>query len=143
MRPLMVTKPWGTALAIAAVFTGVGLTWGGGQASAEPVFHFKCQEITATKEYEAVAYDQDDHYVGLALWDSDGDKLQATDPYADGWGVIAHLSTGRVASTRGHSAPYISPWVTGDLPENHAYTMWIEMVRGNAGTISQTCPARS
>ncbi len=89
-------------------------------------------------------------YAGQGWWSADpggdingdgradpGDALSATDEVADGWGVEAHLSTGRVASTRGHSSPYWSPWVTGNLPEDTYYLMWVCVVRGSA----QQCSA--
>ena len=74
-------------------------------------------------------------FSGQIEWNADpddsgpGDTLYAYDPAADGWGVEAHLSTGRVASTRGHPSPY---WAqkSGNLPENHRYYMWLKFVKG-------------
>jgi hypothetical protein len=60
-----------------------------------------------------------------------GDALIAFDDTSDGDGVEGVLSTGRIASTRGHSAPYSSGWVTGNLPEGNAYNMWACLVQGS------------
>jgi hypothetical protein len=49
------------------------------------------------------------------------DAILASDNAADGRAVQAKLSTGRIASTRGHNAPYNTGWKTGDLPEGHTY----------------------
>jgi hypothetical protein len=56
-------------------------------------------------------YNQNGTPVGDAEFDADpdalhpGDSIRATDSFADGWGVTAHLSTGRSISTRGHDSP--------------------------------------
>lgn len=83
-------------------------------------------------------------YAGLALWSKDpggdangdgvsdpGDALIAFDAAADGYGVEARLSTGRIASTAGHASPYWSAWETGNLPEGNAYTMKVCVVKGD------------
>ncbi|MER5499035.1 hypothetical protein ABT096_17835 [Streptomyces sp. NPDC002561] len=73
---------------------------------------------------------------GTAEWRADpsgsqpGDALTATDVLGDGYGMEAHLSNGRVASTRGQSAPY-SVTKTGDLPEGNKYTMKLCIVKGS------------
>lgn len=72
---------------------------------------------------------------GHAIWQRDpsggepGDALTASDELPDGYGIEAHLSTGRVASTRGHDANY-QETVPGDLPEDHTYQMWVCVVQG-------------
>ena len=139
------------SLAAASLLTAVATTLGTSPASAATSFHTVCKHLTETNEWEAIAYDQDDHYVGLALFDSDpmygtpGDALYATDSRSDGWGVVAHLSTGRTASTLGHTAGYTAGPVTGDLPEDHEYGLWVEMVQaGGATRISlASCKAMS
>ncbi|MFC8587719.1 hypothetical protein ACFUGD_24680 [Streptomyces sp. NPDC057217] len=73
---------------------------------------------------------------GRAVWTRDpsasqpGDALSVNDELPDGYGIEAHLSTGRVASTRGHNAPY-SKTVTGNLPEDQRYSMWVCAVKGS------------
>ncbi|MER5746515.1 hypothetical protein ABT097_24975 [Streptomyces sp. NPDC002225] len=72
---------------------------------------------------------------GSAEWRADprgslpGDALIATDVLGDGYGIEARLSNGRVASTRGHSAPY-TVTKTGDVPETNSYTMRLCVVKG-------------
>lgn len=61
-------------------------------------------------------------------WDGNGstdpgDAIGAYDGASDGYGVKAILSTGRTATTKGHTAPYWTGWKTGNLPENHGYTL--------------------
>lgn len=83
-----------------------------------------------------VSYPGKESYRGKIFWNADpgrdldgngrpdpGDSIAALDGYGDGWGVKAVLSTGRVATTKGHSAPYWSGWATGNLPENRTYTL--------------------
>lgn len=60
-----------------------------------------------------------------------GDAIIAFDDTADGLGVEARLSTGRIASTRGHNSPYSSGWKGGDLPENHSYGLRGCLVQGD------------
>ncbi|MEW2490647.1 hypothetical protein [Streptomyces sp. NPDC048411] len=75
---------------------------------------------------------------GEAIWSQDpyngdpGDALMAYDGLADGLGIHAYLSDGRMASTAGHSSPYYSGWVTGDLPEDHWYTMKVCTEKGGS-----------
>ncbi|MFB6822810.1 hypothetical protein ACFCXA_14590 [Streptomyces virginiae] len=72
----------------------------------------------------------DGHDMGFARWNADpqpapnipGDSLIAKDISPDGWAVEAELSTGRIASTRGHKAIYMKV-VSGNLPEGHAYKL--------------------
>jgi hypothetical protein len=58
-----------------------------------------------------------------------GDAIIAIDDTADGFGVETRLSTGRIATTRGHDSPYTSPWKTGDLPEGNTYTVRVCVVK--------------
>jgi hypothetical protein len=58
-----------------------------------------------------------------------GDALTARDLLPDGYGIEGRLSTGRVASTRGHDSPD-SETATGNLPEGNASTMRARVVRG-------------
>lgn len=80
--------------------------------------------------------------VGTVAWNSDpsgsypGDAMMVCDQESDGWAIEAELyrpGSGlveREASTRGHNAVYCTPWITGDLPENVAWNIQINMVRG-------------
>lgn len=137
------------ALASAALLTATVTGLGSGAAQAKTSFSTQCRHLTDTKAWQAVAYDSDGHYVGLAEFDQDpvgdrpGDALYATDAYADGWGVVAHLSTGRTASTAGHYAPYTTPAITGDLPEGAPQILWVEMVKGDVSVPLSSCPAES
>lgn len=80
-------------------------------------------------------------YSGEAEWvpdpteDSTGDTLYGYDPTADGWGVVAHLSTGRTASTLGHASPYLAR-TPGNLPEDHTYDMWLVFKKGTQSVTS-------
>ncbi|MFE2925734.1 hypothetical protein [Streptomyces goshikiensis] len=73
---------------------------------------------------------------GEAIWSQDpqgsdpGDALMAYDGLADGLGIHAYLSDGRKASTAGHASPYYSKWVTGNLTEDHWYTMTVCTEKG-------------
>ena len=69
-------------------------------------------------------------FAGDATWWADGDSLAADDELPDGYGIEAHLSTGRVASTRGQSTPAHAR-ATGNLPEGHHYSMWVCVVKGD------------
>ncbi|MFF3583278.1 hypothetical protein [Streptomyces mirabilis] len=136
-------------LAAASLLATAATILGSGTASAATSFHTVCRHLTSPSEWEAIAYDQDNHYVGLALFDQDpyggnpGDALYATDSYADGWGVVAHLSTGRTASTLGHSAGYTAGPVTGNLPEGNHYTIWVEMEKDGIWISLPSCDAYS
>ncbi|WP_433544530.1 hypothetical protein ACQPZG_05025 (plasmid) [Streptomyces sp. CA-294286] len=73
---------------------------------------------------------------GRAVWTQDpsgsqpGDALSVNDELPDGYGIEAHLSTGRIATTRGHKSPY-STTVTGNLPEDQRYSMRVCAVKGS------------
>ncbi|MES4907314.1 MULTISPECIES: hypothetical protein [unclassified Streptomyces] len=76
---------------------------------------------------------------GYAEWRQDpgngypGDAMRAHDRNADGYGIEATLTyDNRKATTRGHNAPYDSPWATGNLPEDRKYVMRVCVVRGTA-----------
>ncbi|NEB74434.1 hypothetical protein G3I40_04190 [Streptomyces sp. SID14478] len=126
----------GGALVLVSAALAAGAS-SAGAAAADLDFHQKCASPSAG-EYESVAYDQNNHYSGLALFEANGDKMQAVDPRSDGYYVVAHLSTGRTASTKGHGT--YSPWATGDLPEKHTYYMYVEMVAAD-GLSSTSLPS--
>ncbi|MEG3628908.1 hypothetical protein [Streptomyces poriticola] len=78
---------------------------------------------------------------GYANWFADpqagwpGDLITAYDSKSDGYGIEAHLSNGRVASTRGHNAPYTDK-ASGNLPEGKSYKMWVCLVKGSWSSCS-------
>jgi hypothetical protein len=67
---------------------------------------------------------------GYVEWRGNGDLLIAHDRLADGYGIEAHLSTGRVASTAGQSSP-VTVEKPGNLTENRSYEMWVCVVKGS------------
>ncbi|MEY6563589.1 hypothetical protein AB8B12_01195 [Streptomyces sp. PGLac3x] len=79
---------------------------------------------------------------GYAQWNADpsgsipGDSIRACDNTADGWGIEAWLDINRdgtidrVATTRGHNAPYCSSWKSGDIPEGTPVTIYAVTVNG-------------
>ncbi|MFE9813201.1 hypothetical protein [Streptomyces sp. NPDC005548] len=140
-----------TGILGAAVLTlaAAGLTEGAGSASAStaaPTFHNVCKSLGGG-EYEDIVYDQNGNYSGLALFEANGDKMQAVDPRSDGYYVTALLDVGtqniRQATTNGHGT--YSPWATGDLPEGHTYFMWVDMtIAGtNSGVSLGGCNVKS
>ena len=60
---------------------------------------------------------------------STGDTLAAYDDLADGYGIEATLNDNRIATTRGHSAPYTDV-TTGNLDEGATRTMKVCLVKG-------------
>lgn len=123
-------------VALAAVLGGLLLT-GAAAANAAPAAPLTLKLVShhvTTKAgcsyYYNDAYWSDGTWAGYATWSQDpcdgdpGDALAASDVNPDGYGINAHLSTGRKATTAGHNSPYTSPWKTGDLPEDQTYVMW-------------------
>lgn len=66
---------------------------------------------------------------------STGDTLITDDILPDGYGIEAHLSDGRIATTRGHSANS-SDETSGNLTENTTWQMWVCVVKGSFSTCS-------
>jgi hypothetical protein len=61
-----------------------------------------------------------------------GDALIAFDGATDSCGVEGRItSIGRVASTAGHNAPYLSPWASGDLDEDDIWVVDLSIVKGS------------
>ncbi|MFF4411349.1 hypothetical protein ACFYY8_02410 [Streptosporangium sp. NPDC001559] len=125
-------------LTTAALLTGGSLTVGSGPASAALSVRFAPSGTPTGFQIEVY---RDGDLAGAAEWVQDpvggspGDTLYAYDVSADGYGIEAHLSNGRVATTRGHNAPYTDRR-SGDLPENQHYTMWVCLVKGSSSTCS-------
>ena len=85
------------------------------------------------------------NYIGEAEWFQDpsdyypGDTLSATDFSSDGYGIEAHLTTSpqRIATTRGHAAQY-TDMVSGNLPEDTKYYMYVCVVKGTYSNCSNS-----
>ncbi|MEK8168809.1 hypothetical protein NKH77_00305 [Streptomyces sp. M19] len=66
-----------------------------------------------------------------------GDAIKVCDTKDDRWGIETWLDydrdgkVDRIASTRGHSASYCSPWKTGNLPEDGPVDIAVIQVMGN------------
>ncbi|MET8981992.1 hypothetical protein ABZX85_41000 [Streptomyces sp. NPDC004539] len=114
-----------------------GLVLGGpaSPASAAPNVYFI--SYTYTNGSGRIDVYNDGDYAGTAIWAADpgslgsstGDTLIASDQLADGYGIEAHLSDGRIATTRGHSSPYTDT-TTGNLDEGAERKMWVCYVQG-------------
>lgn len=126
-------------LASAGLLTGAALTAGAAPASAVPNFTFS--PVSMVNGDVRIDVKNNGTHAGYAYWwqdpylDYPGDTLVANDSLADGWGIRAHLSTGRVASTAGHNSPY-EDWASGDLGEGNRYTMWVCAVKGDTAICS-------
>ncbi|MET8023631.1 hypothetical protein [Streptomyces avermitilis] len=108
------------ALAGAAAVTG---------ASPAAAADFRFDYLEATNgDFAISAYKTAGGVVGSGYWKKNGDALIVMDDSTDGYSLEAHLSTGRVASTRGHTAPYTET-VKGDLTEGKWYTMYLCVVK--------------
>ncbi|WP_051781858.1 MULTISPECIES: hypothetical protein [unclassified Streptomyces] len=149
-------KRIGAVLGSAALFVGVAFTAGAATAGAEEVgdlssdidFSVSSTGISGVAAMEPdgsftmnLVSPRDGHDMGFARWNADpqpapdipGDSLIAKDISPDGWAVEAELSTGRIASTRGHKAIYTKV-VSGNLPEGHAYKLRGCIVKGSERT---------
>ncbi|MGW0086905.1 hypothetical protein [Streptomyces sp. NPDC003393] len=73
---------------------------------------------------------------------STGDTLVVSDVLADGYGIEAHLSDGRTATTRGKASPYTAK-KSGNLPEDGTYYMSVCMVKGSYSDCLDTWTVRS
>ncbi|MEU0008122.1 hypothetical protein ABZ079_28640 [Streptomyces sp. NPDC006314] len=116
----LIRKRVGTILGMGAMLVGVALTAGAGTANA----------MDPDGSYTITIHNSSGKVIGYARWNADpqpapdipGDALIAKDVYADGLGIEAELSNGRIASTRGHDSPYMKI-VPGNLPEGKAYKL--------------------
>ncbi|MFD7236413.1 hypothetical protein ACFWAT_14045 [Streptomyces syringium] len=146
-------KRIGAVLGSATLFVGVALTAGAGTAGADETGDLAPDidaSVSTTGVSGLAAMDADGSYtinimsprgghnMGFARWNADpqpapdipGDSLIAKDISPDGWAVEAELSTGRIASTRGHKAIYIKV-ASGNLPEGHRYKLRGCVVKGS------------
>lgn len=117
----------------AALVVGL-LTAGTAPASAVIIhdnFSFGGLEIPGDKSYTLSVYNNTKgKSAGSASWYGNGDLLVARDSLGDGYGIEAHLSTGRVASTAGQKSP-VTVEKPGNLTENRTYQMWVCVVDGS------------
>ncbi|MFJ6214514.1 hypothetical protein ACIQGZ_14435 [Streptomyces sp. NPDC092296] len=124
-------------LAATTLLSGGALTVGAEVASADPSVSFRY--IWDGKDNENLEIDvyNGSSLAGWSQWQSDpvdtfpGDAMFVYDYLADGYGIETHLSNGRIATTRGHNSPYMSPWATGNLPEGTKLQMWTCLVKGS------------
>ncbi|MGW3205769.1 hypothetical protein [Streptomyces sp. NPDC001135] len=119
------------ALAIGTLTTGVNT------ASAADQWTYKLVEDPG-KSFGVAVYNNG-KYAGMAYWHADataggpGDAVSASDALADGYGITAYAYTPwgtRSATTAGHSAPYTSPYTTGNLPEGTYINLQACVVKG-------------
>ncbi|MFD3540409.1 hypothetical protein ACFWUQ_13035 [Streptomyces sp. NPDC058662] len=141
---------FGTALGTLVMASTVVLS-GAGPASAADGFSFDFPFIglppgqhVIINVYNTTWNDK----AGSVSWQQDpsggfpGDALTARDELRDGYGIEARLSTGRVASTRGHDSPY-TVTKTGNLPEGNTYTMRVCVVKGDWEKCSQATQVKA
>ncbi|WP_338702616.1 hypothetical protein V2W30_35035 [Streptomyces sp. Q6] len=128
-------KATSVGAAATALATGLVLAGPANPASAAPDVYFVTYEYTNGSALVNVY--NNGEYAGYGAWAADpgdlgfstGDTLVASDQLADGYGIEVTLSTGRVASSRGYSAPY-TDIATGNLAEGATYTMKVCLVKG-------------
>ncbi|WP_326651627.1 hypothetical protein [Streptomyces sp. NBC_01750] len=158
-------KRVGAVLSTAALFVGVALTAGAATASADETGDLAPDidvsvSTTGVSGLTAMSADgsftihitspRDGHEMGFARWNADpqpapdipGDSLVAKDISPDGWAVEAELSTGRIASTRGHKAIYIAV-ASGNLPEGHPYKLRGCIVKGSERKCTSWAPVHA
>ncbi|MEV7089003.1 hypothetical protein AB0O07_24470 [Streptomyces sp. NPDC093085] len=135
----------GVAPLVTAVLTAGLLSAGAGSARAASVTFEASAGGGANRKYVQVVVVRNGKHVGYVYWNGDpdpvlgwpGNAMIVADTSTDTWGIEAYLNpVGRVATTRGHNAPYVSPWATGDLPEGRRYELRVCLVRGAASSCS-------
>jgi hypothetical protein len=135
---------WGRlgTLAGALVLAAGTVVTGATPAAAAPDVSFEFDLTTIYRNQRIYVY-IDGAYAGRATWYSDpgeistGDTLEAYDARSDGYGIEAQISSGRIATTRGHDAPYTDR-DSGDLYEDVEYLMWVCVVKGTYQDCSRT-----
>lgn len=132
-------------LLVSTLVTGATLVAGATTAGAAG-YSLTCALTDSAHNSKLIRiYDSNVNEVGQVEWNGDsvngdpGDAFRVYDGKGDGWGLEAHLSTGRTATTVGHTSPYWSPWATGDLPENTDYSIWVVMRNGSAAVTTNKC----
>jgi len=126
--------------------TGAAVVTGTGSASAaDPNFTFSVDRHSNDKSFSIQVFNNHVR-AGFADWhanpgdepntDAPGDALQVRDILGDGWGIeaIAMAQQGgagyRMATSRGHSAVYVSPWKTGNITEDTPIVVQVCAVKG-------------
>ncbi|MER6812025.1 hypothetical protein ABT299_22385 [Spirillospora sp. NPDC000708] len=141
----MEIKPRLGALFAATTLFATGTIVASATAANAATFTYSCEVYNSATKAKIIRVYNGGKYAGYAMWNGDpsgswpGDALRAYDGLADGWGVVANLSTGRTATTVGHNAPYYSPWATGDLTEGNHYDMYVQMKNGDLVASSGNC----
>jgi hypothetical protein len=121
----------GAVVGAATLTAGLVVAAANPAAAAEDTFTFTTLGTQGSKAFSiGVRNATEGANAGYAAWEGDGDSLTAYDGLADGYGIVAHLSDGRVASTAGQSSP-ITVTKTGNLPENVTYKLWVCAVKGS------------
>ncbi|MEV0223129.1 hypothetical protein [Streptomyces sp. NPDC050704] len=135
---------FGTLLAASALFVGGSVTVGATNAAAVD-WTFSKSAVSADGSFSITSY-YGGAVAGVMKWNADpgccgipGDAFQVADRLSDGRGMEAKMispATGRVATTRGHAATYVSPWNTGDLAEGTTVQFQLCAVVGIYSTCS-------
>ena len=136
-----------TLLAASALFVGTSVTLGASNAAAAD-WTFEKSTVSSAGSFTITAYYQGT-YAGSMRWNGDpvpdvpdpepGDAFRVLDRLSEGWGMEASMIspvTGRVATTRGQSAVYYSPWNTGDLKEGTTVYIQLCAVKGEYSSCS-------
>lgn len=123
----------GALTGVLVLAAGMAMT-GAPPAAAAPSVRFEYERSAVYNNWHIYVY-IDGVYAGRGSWYADpgeistGDTLAAVDRGADGYGIEATLTNGRVATTRGHASPY-EVYVSGDLEEDVVYSMQVCAVKG-------------
>ncbi|MFI5474953.1 hypothetical protein ACIA6D_32680 [Streptomyces cacaoi] len=97
-------------------------------------------EATAASCYSSYNINYLGAKAGQLDWNADpsscyanGDAFRVCDTAADTWGVFVSTNDAgiRYATTQGHSSPYCSPWVTGNITEGKKITFSAYVVKGS------------
>ncbi|MFE0771676.1 hypothetical protein [Streptomyces sp. NPDC058861] len=122
----------------ASVFTaGTLIALSAPPASAAPTVTFRILSAT-DMGWSNVMVIIDGHVAGTGSWAGDpgdqgsstGDTIIAHDSATDGYGIEVTLDGTRVATTRGHNAPYTDR-ASGNLKEDSKHTMRVCAVKGS------------
>ncbi|MFD7472250.1 hypothetical protein ACFV8Z_08685 [Streptomyces sp. NPDC059837] len=132
-------KRFATLLAACTFMVGSSLMLGAGHAQADDPFTFEKSAVSSDGSYTIAAY-YNGTYAGLMEWNADpipdgtpGDAFRVIDRLSDGYGMEATMISPehRVATTRGHSATYFSPWTSGNLTEDTKVFIQLCAVQGD------------
>ena len=134
-----------TLLAASALLAGSFLTFGATNAAAAD-WTFKKTGPEDDGSFQIVAYNPSGKVAGVMNWNANplpgnipGDAFYVYDALSDTWGMEAKMIspvTGRKATTRGHEAPYGSPYSTGDLREGTTVAIQLCVVKGTSSHCS-------